>query len=136
MKNVVEENIIKIDNEYIPNPSSKGFTISYDDADYDTGRAESGLLYRNCLGYTRKLQLSFPPLNNAQASKLLKAVRTTPNRAFFNVTFPDALEGGEVTREMYVGGRTTPAYYYDEETQEILWNGIAFNLITRDVDKV
>jgi hypothetical protein len=134
-KHIVPMNIIKIDGEYIPNPKAKGFTISYDDADYDSGRVESGLLHRACLGYTRKLNLSFPPLNNEQASLLLNAVKTTPDRPFFMVTFPDALEGKDITREMYVGGRTFPAYSMDD-SGEILWEGIAFNLITRDVDKV
>ena len=133
-KNTVPMNILKIDGQFIPNPKAKGFTVNIDDADYDTGRVENGLLYRNCLGYTRKLNLSFPPLNNAQCSLLLQAVKTTPAKPFFMVEFPDPLTGTYQAREMYVGGRTAPAYSMDD-SGEILWEGITLNLITRDVDR-
>ena len=59
-----------------------------------------------------------------ECSTLLKAVKDV----FFQVTYPDP-ELGVVTKTMYVGDRTSPAY--SAINGVVKWNGVKFNLVER-----
>ena len=61
-----------------------------------------------------------------EISTLLIAVSSV----FFTVTFPDPQQG-TVTKTMYVGDRTAPAYVYDTKTKQVKWSGLKINFIEK-----
>lgn len=36
-----------------------------------------------------------------------------------------------ITKTMYVGDRTAPAYFYDEKAKEVKWQGLKMNFIEK-----
>ena len=72
----------------------------------------------------RKLNLEWGPLSQSEIAPILNAV----SGVFFTVTFPDP-QLGIITKTMYVGDRTAPAYQYIDE--EVKWSGLKLNLIEK-----
>lgn len=116
--------MIKINGVDIATPKSYEPTIS--DLDGESNRNANGELVRDRIAVKRKLNLEWGPLTQAEISTLLKSVSSV----FFTVTFPDP-ELGMITKTMYVGDRTAPAYMYDEKTKEVKWQGLKMNFIER-----
>ena len=116
--------MIKINGVDIATPKTYEPTIS--DLDGETNRNANGELIRDRIAVKRKLNLEWPPLTQSEISTLLKAVSSV----FFTVTFPDP-ELGMITKTMYVGDRTAPAYFYDTKTKEVKWQGLKMNFIEK-----
>ena len=116
--------MIKINGVDIAAPKTYEPTIS--DLDGETNRNANGELIRDRIAVKRKLNLEWPPLTQSEISTLLKAVSSV----FFTVTFPDP-ELGMITKTMYVGDRTAPAYFYDTKTKEVKWQGLKMNFIEK-----
>lgn len=116
--------MISINGVAIRTPKTFEPTIS--DLDGESNRNANGELIRDRIAVKRKLNLEWPPLNQSEISTLLKAVSSV----FFTVTFPDP-ELGMVTKTMYVGDRTAPAYFFDKKTQEVKWQGLKMNFIEK-----
>lgn len=114
--------MIKINGVAIATP--KIFEVTVSDLDGESGRNANGQLIRDRIAVKRKINLEWPPLTQAESSKLLNAV----SDVFFTVTFPDP-ELGIITKTMYVGDRTTPAYSFINGV--IKWNGLKMNFIER-----
>ncbi|MFR4584862.1 DUF6711 family protein, partial [Clostridium cadaveris] len=53
---------------------------------------------------------------------------TAVSGVFFTVTFPDP-QLGMVTKTMYVGDRTSPAYQF--KNGEVKWSGLKMNFIEK-----
>ena len=116
--------MISINGVVIATP--KSFQVDILDIDGETNRNSNGDIVRDRIATKRKIECEWPPLTQSEISTLLKAVSSV----FFTVTFPDP-ELGMITKTMYVGDRTAPAYFYDKKTKEVKWQGLKMNFIER-----
>lgn len=110
----------------VPIQTPKSFEATVSDLDGESNRNLFGELIRSRIAVKRKLTLEWPPLTQSKMSTLLTAVSSD----FFTVTYPDPQEG-IVTKTMYVGDRTAPAYFYDEKTKQVKWSGLKMNFIEK-----
>lgn len=116
--------ILKINGVAIPDPSE--FSVDIMDIDDDTTtRNAKGDLIRNRITTKRKLNCRWPAQKNAQMSLILKAVKDP----FFQVEYPDPMEGKRLTKTFYVGDRQMPIY--SVINGEVLWEGLSMNFIER-----
>ena len=102
--------------------------LSYDIYDIDsseTGRTQTGEVFRDRVAVKRKLTCSWGPLNASELSALLKATEDQ----FFTLTFPDGKTGSNSTMTCYVGDRSSPAYILAEG--KWLWEGLSMNFIEK-----
>ena len=116
--------MISINGVVIATPKSYETTVT--DLDGETNRNANGELIRDRIAVKRKLNLEWGPLSQSEIAPILNAV----SGVFFTVTFPDP-ELGMITKTMYVGDRTAPAYMYDEEAKEVKWQGLKMNFIEK-----
>lgn len=114
--------MIKINGVDIATPKSYEATIS--DLDGESNRNANGELIRDRIAVKRKLNLEWGPLSQSEISALLNAI----SGVFFTVTFPDP-QLGLITKTMYVGDRTAPAYSYING--EMKWQGLKMNFIEK-----
>lgn len=114
--------MISINGVVIATPKSYEATVT--DLDGETNRNANGDLIRDRIAVKRKLNLEWGPLTQSEISTLLSAVSSV----FFTVTFPDPMSG-VVTKTMYVGDRTSPAYQYING--EVKWQGLKMNFIEK-----
>ncbi|NSB16452.1 DUF6711 family protein [Clostridium beijerinckii] len=104
----------------------KTYQPSINDIDGETNRNANGELIRDRIATKRKLEMEWGPLTQEESSALLNAV----DAEFFECTFPDPKDG-MITKTMYVGDRTAPAYLFDEDSQEMRWKGLKMNFIEK-----
>ena len=116
--------MISINGVKIATPKTYEPTIS--DLDGESNRNANGELIRDRIAVKRKLNLEWGPLKQSEIAPILNAV----SGVFFTVTFPDP-ELGIITKTMYVGDRTAPAYFYDEKTKDVKWQGLKMNFIEK-----
>lgn len=114
--------MISINGVKIATPKTYEATVS--DIDGETNRNANGELVRDRIAVKRKLNLEWGPLTQNEIQILLSAVSSV----FFTVTFPDP-QLGMVTKTMYVGDRTAPAYQYING--EVKWQGLKMNFIEK-----
>lgn len=114
--------MLKVNGVAIAAPNVYEPTIS--DIDGETNRNAKGDLIRDRIAVKRKLNLEWGPLTQTEISTLLNAV----SNVFFTVTFPDPKDG-MITKTMYVGDRTAPAYQY--VNGEVKWSGLKMNFIEK-----
>jgi hypothetical protein len=114
--------LIKINGVDIATPKSYEATVT--DLDGETNRNAAGELIRDRIAVKRKLNLEWGPLTQAEIAPILNAV----SGVFFTVTFPDP-QSGMITKTMYVGDRTSPAYQYING--EVKWQGLKMNFIEK-----
>lgn len=114
--------MLKINGVAIAAPSAYEVTIQ--DLDGESNRVAAGYMVRDRIAVKRKINLEWQPLSQGEVSALLNAVKDT----FFTVTFPDP-QLGMITKTMYVGDRTSPAYQY--KNGEVKWSGLKMNFIEK-----
>lgn len=114
--------MISINGVAIATPKSYEATVT--DLDGETNRNANGELIRDRIAVKRKLNLEWGPLTQAETQTLLSAVSSV----FFTVTFPDP-QSGMITKTMYVGDRTAPAYSFING--EVKWQGLKMNFIEK-----
>jgi hypothetical protein len=114
--------LIKINGVDIATPKTYEATVT--DLDGETNRNANGEMIRDRIAVKRKLNLEWGPLTQAEIQTLLSAVSSV----FFTVTFPDPMSG-MVTKTMYVGDRTAPAYSFIDG--EVKWQGLKMNFIEK-----
>lgn len=114
--------MIKINGVDIATPKTYEATVT--DLDGETNRNANGEMIRDRIAVKRKLNLEWGPLTQAEIQTLLSAVSSV----FFTVTFPDPMSG-MVTKTMYVGDRTAPAYSFIDG--EVKWQGLKMNFIEK-----
>ena len=102
----------------------KVFEVAVSDLDGESNRNANGELIRDRIAVKRKINLEWGPLTQAEIQTLLNAVSSV----FFTVTFPDPMSG-VITKTMYVGDRTAPAYQY--VNGEVKWQGLKMNFIEK-----
>lgn len=115
--------MIKVNGVDIATPSS--FLVDLNDIDGETNRNAKGEMLRDRIAVKRKLNCEWPPLSASECSTLLKAVQDV----FFEVTYPDPMEGRSITKTFYVGDRSTPALLYKDD--EVYWKSVKMNFIEK-----
>ena len=118
----VKRTLIKIDGDYIPNPSSLQWGIQSVSSS-DAGRTIDGEMHVKLKTRKRKLELSWNAVDFSTASEILRAV----NPETFWVEYMDALENRIVKKRFYVGDRTAPVHSYSAGHR--WYTNISFNLI-------
>lgn len=114
--------MISINGVQIATP--KRYEVTVSDLDGESNRNAKGELIRDRIAVKRKLNLEWRPLTQTEIQTLLNSV----SDVFFTVTFPDP-ELGMITKTMYVGDRTAPAYQY--VNGEVKWRGLKMNFIEK-----
>lgn len=114
--------MLKINGVAIATP--KSFQVDIQDLDGESNRNAQGDMIRDRIAIKRKLECEWPPLTQSESSTLLNAV----SNVYFTVTFPDPKDG-VITKTMYVGDRTIPAYQYING--EVKWSGLKMNFIEK-----
>lgn len=114
--------MLKINGVAIATP--KVYEVTVQDLDGETNRNANGDMIRDRIAVKRKINLEWPPLSQSEISTLLTAV----SGVFFTVTFPDP-QDGLITKTMYVGDRTSPAYQF--KNGEVKWSGLKMNFIEK-----
>lgn len=114
--------MLKINGVAIATP--KTYEVTVQDLDGETNRNANGDMIRDRIAVKRKLNLEWQPLSQSEISTLLTAV----SGVFFTVTFPDP-QDGLITKTMYVGDRTSPAYQF--KNGEVKWSGLKMNFIEK-----
>jgi len=115
--------MLKINGVAIATP--KTFEVEISDLDGESNRNANGELSRDRIAVKRKLNCEWGPLEPAQISALLNAV----SAIFFTAEFPDPQAGTLITKTMYVGDRTTPAYSFINGVPK--WSGLKMNFIEK-----
>lgn len=87
---------------------------------------KAGTCSRDRVAVKRKIKCTWLPMDGANMSKLLSAV-TDP---FFELTYPDALDGKNRTITCYVGDRSAPIMRPNNDGVW-LWGQISMNFIER-----
>lgn len=106
------------------NPSSMTWGFQ-DISSGEAGRTASGKMYKCLVTSKRKLSLSFDGVTAAQASAILQAF----NREYFKLRYPDAMQGGNLTRTFYIGDRSAPVYMYTSGKK--IYQNVSFDVIER-----
>jgi len=114
--------MLKVNGVAIAAPSKYEVTIQ--DLDGESNRVAAGYMIRDRIAVKRKINLEWPPLSQGEISTLLNSVSSV----FFTVQFPDPQQG-MITKTMYVGDRTAPAYQY--KNGEVKWSGLKMNFIEK-----
>lgn len=109
-----------------PTPASIQWEISTTDA-LTSGRSPSDIMFRDVIDDKRKLQVSWPPMSDAEISAVLQKL----DDPFFFLEFPDAHDGTRREMECYVGNRPAPLYAYDENSGEWKWGSMQVSFIER-----
>lgn len=118
-----EYNPIKsVDGKAVKCPSGYQWKLQ-DISDSDAGRTEDTVMDKKRIGQCVKLELEWQNVTTEQASAILKAF----NPEYVMITYLDAMQGGYVTSEFYIGDRSAPMY----NCQKGIWSNIAFNAIER-----
>jgi len=118
----VKKTLIKINGQYIPNPSSLQWGIQ-SVSDSNAGRDMNGEMHVNLVTRKRKLELTWNAVDFQTASEVLQAV----NAETFTVEYLDALTNRTEKKKFYVGDRTAPVYSY--AVGHRWYSNITFNLI-------
>lgn len=111
--------MLKINGVAIATPSV--FQVDIEDVDGESGRNAKGQMLRDRIAVKRKISCEWPPLTDGEISIILKSVQSV----FFEVTYPDPMEGIEVTKTFYVGTRSAPMLYKGK------WQNLKMNFIER-----
>ena len=121
--------ILQINKFDIADPMTLTWDIYDLDSEDGAGRNQEGLMFRDRVAVKRKLNCTWPPMDDHEMSKLLKAM----SDVFFTIRYPDAYEGTYREGEFYVGDRSTPMYMWNAEKGKYLWQGLSANFIERQV---
>jgi hypothetical protein len=118
--------ILQINKIDIADPMTLTWDI-YDLDSEDAGRNQLGQMFRDRVAVKRKINCTWPPMNDFEMAALLQAM----DDVFFTLRYPDAHDGGYREGEFYVGDRSTPVYMWNNEKQKYLWEGLSANFIER-----
>ena len=112
-----------VNGHYVPCPSApNGYQWSLQDVSSpDAGRTEDGKMHKYRLAQKVKLQLSWNNIKTEEVTEILNAF----DPEYIEVKYLDPKAGGYVTKQFYVGDRSTPMY----SSILGLWSNVAFNII-------
>ena len=108
----------------LPTPSSYKWELE-DISGKGAGRTEANVkMNKMRIGQLRAVSLTWTGLTTAEVSVVMKAF----NPEYITATILDALNGGNLTSEFYVGNRTAALF----DARRGLWDGISFKIIQRE----
>lgn len=118
--------IIRINDTELPQyPSEFSVTpMDLDNADTTT-RTADGTLNRDRIATKRQIEMAWNVLEWEEISGILQLMTGT----FFEVYYPDPMDGTYATRSFYVGNR--PAGVAISQGDKIVWQGLKVTLIER-----
>lgn len=96
-------------------------TLDIDNAD-STARTSDGTLARDRVAVKRQIEMSFGVLTWTQISSILQAI----SGVFFQLYYPDPMDGAYATRTFYVGNRTSP--FCVGTGNNLSWKGLKMTL--------
>lgn len=114
----------------LPDPSVLVVLLQDIDASTTTRSADGTMLRDRIVGGAtakRKLEVEWPPVNSANASRILQAIQDE----FFFLKYPDPYTGEDRTAEFYAGDRSVPMYNSNLHGTGILWEKIKVNFIEK-----
>lgn len=119
---------LKVNSTDLPEPSE--ITVSLQDVDYESGRDQTGTMFRDRrrggASAVRKIECKWNVLTNDEVKTLLTAVKD----ASMKLAYPDPYTGTTRTNvDVYVGDRKAPIYWKDPVTNKWVWKDVAFNFI-------
>lgn len=120
-------NLIRlVDGKACPCPSAFSYGLM-DVSGEDAGRVQDGndTMHKNRTSQKRKIDLQWLGTTPEDTSKILKLF----NPEYIMVTYHDAMDNEEQTREFYVGDRTAPVQQWF--TGGKLFTSVSFNIIER-----
>lgn len=101
----------------------KSFKVSIMDLDGEnTNRNARGVMLRDRIRVTRKIECEWGPLTANEIKTILNAI----SGVYFSVSYPDPIEG-QITKTFYTGDRSAPAFNFKSN----MWQGLSFNLIEK-----
>lgn len=98
--------ILKINGNNIKDP--KTIEVGIQDVDYESGRDQTGKMFRDRVAVKRKISCTWQGLTSDEMQDLLDAMED----AKFSVTYHDPKTNANKTIYCYVGDRTMPVYTY------------------------
>ena len=104
-------------------PSGAELTVGVSDVDGNAERNASAQMIRDRIAVKRTVSVSYRVLSVSDYASLLNLM----SGVNFSVTYPDPMEGGVVTKTMYVGDRRAKLRRWD--TREKTWTEISFELV-------
>ncbi|RUS47567.1 DUF6711 family protein [Cohnella sp. AR92] len=103
-------------------PAQMSVTVlDLDDAD-STTRTVDGTMNRDRVAVKRQIEMTFTALPMEKISALLKSMRGV----FFEVYYPDPMDGGYATRTFYAGNRPAPVAI--EKNGVVWWDQLQITL--------
>lgn len=118
--------MLKIDGVAIKSPSAFSWGIS-DLSSEESGRSTNdGKMTKDIIASKRTLSCTWNNPTKDEVSTILKLVC---GKAYFMVTYPDALSGKDETREFYVGDRSAPMKMWTIDKK--IYSTLSFNFIER-----
>jgi hypothetical protein len=98
-----------------------------DISEADSGRDQTGLMYKNKLAEKVTIGLAWNGVSDEAAHLILQAFADE----YFNVTYYDPLLGYDTTKEFYCGDMSAPVYRWWDETDGRYYENVTFNIIER-----
>lgn len=114
----------KVGNTDMPCPSTWQWGLM-DVSAAESGRTETGKMFKNRIAQKRKIQVGYNGINDTDAHTVLSAI----NSEYFNVTYYDPLSGQNDTRTFYVGDRSAPVKWWFSGKH--IYETLTFDLIER-----
>lgn len=114
----------------LPDPNQMTVRLQDIDASTTTRSANGTMLRDRVVGgedAKRKIELSWPAMNNEKMSALLQALAPE----FIWVEYPDPYTGTLREAEFYAGDRTAPMYHANLYGQGVLWESMSVNLVEK-----
>lgn len=116
--------MIRVNGREVLCPSEFEWSLQ-DISQSDSGRDETGLMYKGLIGKKVKIKLAWWAKRPADAQSILAAFQDE----YFDVTYPDALTGQMETKTFYRGDQTAPIYWWHEGKER--YSKISFDIIER-----
>ena len=108
-------------------PCPSKFELNYMDVSAaDSGRVESGLMYKNRVAQKVKINLEWVAVSDTDAHTILNAF----DPEYFQVTYYDPKVGANTTKTFYRGDANAP-YYWWVDGAGFSFQNISLNIIER-----
>lgn len=114
--------IIRVDGVALPAPTSYVWGLQ-DISKEGSGRSEDLTMSKARVGQVRSLDLKWEKVRIPEAAVILRAF----NPEYITVRYLDAMAGGFVTEEFFVGDRNAPLF----DTKNGRWESIEFTITTK-----
>lgn len=116
--------MITVDGVEMPCPSSYSWSLQ-DVSVGDSGRNESGKMYKGRVCQKRKISLEWWAKRPEEVAQILQAF----NPEYITVKYVDAMQNAYITGEFYVGDRSAPVKQWIVGNK--LYEKVSFDIIER-----